>query len=279
MNLKNPFLKIGVILYVIFSVFLLKSSYFPNYTINFKSPLIETSILEKLTNKKKPKAIQQKNKGKSVRTKQVDNLDTLKKSSNILRKTGNKKDSLKRILLIGDSQLENLRFWIRKSLLDNGYELSASIIWYGSSTKQWALTDTLEYYFQQYEPDFVLIALGLNELFVNDLTNRELYSKRLKYKLSLLDVPYYFIGPAAWVKDRGITQVIQSVFGESFYPSHLLKLDRAADGRHPSKSGAKIWFNSVAQKLTDMGLLDLRQIKDTTYKGVSPTILLKVPSK
>ena len=279
MNFKNPFLKIGVILYVIFAVFLLKSTYFPNYTVNFKSPLIETSILEKLTNKKKPKAIQQKNKVEIVHTAQVDSLRTLKNPNTISQNTGNRNDTLKRILLIGDSQLENLRFWIRKSLMDNGYKLSASIIWYGSSTKQWALTDTLEYYFNQYKPDFVLIALGLNELFVNDLTNRELYSKRLKYKLSLLDVPYYFIGPAAWVKDRGITQVIQSVFGESFYPSHLLKLERAADGRHPSKAGAKIWFNSVAQKLTEIGLLDLHQIKDTTYKGVSPTILLKVPSE
>lgn len=279
MNFKNPFLKIGVTLYVIFAVFLLKSTYFPNYTVNFKSPLIETSILEKLTNKKKPKAIHQKNKGEIIHTAQVDSLRTLKNPNTISQNTGNRNDTLKRILLIGDSQLENLRFWVRKSLLDNGYKLSASIIWYGSSTKQWALTDTLEYYFNQYKPDFVLIALGLNELFVNDLTNRELYSKRLKYKLSLLDVPYYFIGPAAWVKDRGITQVIQSVFGESFYPSHLLKLERAADGRHPSKAGAKIWFNSVAQKLTEIGLLDLHQIKDTTYKGVSTTILLKVPSE
>lgn len=279
MNFKNPFLKIGVILYVIFAVFLLKSTYFPNYTVNFKSPKIESSILEKWTNKKKPKAIQQKNEAKIVHTAEVDSLRTLKNSNTISQNTGNRNDTLKRILLIGDSQLENLRYWVRKSLLDNGYKLSASIIWYGSSTKQWALTDTLEYYFNQYQPDFVLIALGLNELFVNDLTNRELYSKRLKYKLSLLNVPYYFIGPAAWVKDRGITQVIQSVFGESFYPSHLLKLDRAADGRHPSKAGAKTWFNSVAQKLTEIGLLDLHKIKDTTYKGVSPTILLKVPSE
>lgn len=279
MNFKNPFLKIGVILYVIFAVFLLKSTYFPNYIVNFKSPKTESSILEKWTNKKKPKAIQQKNEAKIVHTAEVDSLRTLKNSNTISQNTGNRNDTLKRILLIGDSQLENLRYWVRKSLLDNGYKLSASIIWYGSSTKQWALTDTLEYYFNQYQPDFVLIALGLNELFVNDLTNRELYSKRLKYKLSLLNVPYYFIGPAAWVKDRGITQVIQSVFGESFYPSHLLKLDRAADGRHPSNAGAKIWFNSVAQKLTEIGLLDLHQIKDTTYKGVSPTILLKVPSE
>ena len=277
--LKNPFLKIGVILYFIFAAFLIKSTYFSNYTFTFKSPLIETVALENLGNKIKPQAIQKKNNIIKVNTDQVDTINTFKEPFTISKKTGNKKDSLKRILLIGDSQLENLRFWVRKSLLDNGYKLSASIIWYGSSTKQWALTDTLEYYFHQYKPDFVLIALGLNELFVNDLFKRELYSKRLKYKLSLLDVPYYFIGPAAWVKDRGITQVIQSVFGESFYPSHLLKLDRATDGRHPSKAGAKIWFNSVAQKLTDMGLLDLRQIKDTTYKGVSPTILLKVPSK
>lgn len=279
MKINNSFIKIGIILYFIFAFFLIKSNYFSNYTVIFKSPTIEKATSEKLTKQFKQQANQQKINAKKANVQQDDTLHLSKKPFAFPQKMGNPSDTLKRILLIGDSQLENLRYWVRKSLLDNNYKLSASIIWYGSSTKQWALTDTLEYYFHQYQPDFVLIALGLNELFVNDLSNRELYSKQLKYKLSQLHVPYYFIGPAAWVKDRGITQVIQSVFGETFYPSHLLKLDRAADGRHPSKAGAKIWFTSVAQKMTELRFLDLHQVKDTTYKGSSPTILLKVPSE
>ena len=46
MNLKNLILKIGVILYVLFVVFLLKSTYLPNYTVNIKSPQTETTLEE-----------------------------------------------------------------------------------------------------------------------------------------------------------------------------------------------------------------------------------------
>jgi hypothetical protein len=92
-------------------------------------------------------------------------------------------------------------------------------------------------------------------------------------------MPYYFIGPAAWVKDKGITDVLQNTFGELFYPSHLLSLDRAADGRHPSKNGGAKWIDQVAKQMSIMGILNLLAVKDTSYAGSSPSILLKVPKQ
>ena len=277
--MKKTLLNIGLSFYILFGLFFIKAYFFPEWMIELKSPYIEKDAELKLTSQ--PKWIQSKidstNSEHDTSKVSIQQPKVTKGSTPTLFTTSS--DSSKRILFIGDSQLENLRFWVRKSLMDNNYQLAGSVIWYGSSTKQWASTDTLEYFYKKFKPDFILIALGLNELFVNDLEKRASYSKIIKYKLSQLGVPYYFIGPAAWVKDKGSINVIQGVFGELFYPSHLLKLDRAADGRHPSKSGAKSWFKEVAQRMTEKNVLNLRISKDTTYAGNSPTILLKVPTE
>ena len=277
--MRKTLFNIGLYLYILFGLFFVKAYFFPDWMIELKSPYIEKDTDLKLTSQ--PELIHSKidstNSEQDTVIKGTQQVTGTKGSSPTLFAGGG--DSSKRILFIGDSQLENLRFWVRKSLMDNNYQLAGSVIWYGSSTKQWASTDTLEYFYKKFKPDFILIALGLNELFVNDLEKRASYSKIIKYKLSQLGVPYYFIGPAAWVKDKGSINVIQGVFGELFYPSHLLKLDRAADGRHPSKAGAKSWFKEVAQRMTENNVLNLRMSKDTTYAGNSPTILLKVPSE
>jgi hypothetical protein len=277
--MRKTLFHIGLYLYILFGLFFVKAYFFPDWMIELKSPYIEKEMDVKLSSE--PEGIHAKvdstNSNKDTAKVSIQQPKGTKGSTPTLFTTSG--DSSKRILFIGDSQLENLRFWVRKSLMDNNYQLAGSVIWYGSSTKQWASTDTLEYFYKKFKPDFILIALGLNELFVNDLEKRASYSKIIKYKLAQLGVPYYFIGPAAWVKDKGSINVIQGVFGELFYPSHLLKLDRAADGRHPSKSGAKSWFKEVAQKMTEKNVLNLRISKDTTYAGNSPTILLKVPSE
>jgi hypothetical protein len=277
--MRKTLLSIGLYLYILFGLFFVKAYFFPDWMIELKSPYIEKDTDLKLTSQSEliQSKIDSTNSEQDTVIKGNQQVTGTKGSSPTLFTGGG--DSSNRILFIGDSQLENLRFWVRKSLMDNNYQLAGSVIWYGSSTKQWASTDTLEYFYKKFKPDFILIALGLNELFVNDLEKRASYSKIIKYKLSQLGVPYYFIGPAAWVKDKGSINVIQGVFGELFYPSHLLKLDRAADGRHPSKSGAKSWFKEVANRMTEKNVLNLRISKDTTYVGNSPTILLKVPSE
>ena len=56
----------------------------------------------------------------------------------------------KRILLIGDSQLEGLRAPIYNYCVWNKCNLAASVVWYGSTTKQWGTTDTLDHYLNKY---------------------------------------------------------------------------------------------------------------------------------
>lgn len=185
-----------------------------------------------------------------------------------------------RVLLIGDSQLEGLRKPIYNYCVLNNHDLVASILWYGSSTKLWGESDTLSYFLKQYQPTYLFIALGLNELFVNDMDNRREYIKNILATIKKFGVRYFWIGPAAWKQDKGITSLLAEMNGAFFYPSHLLKLERANDKMHPSKDGAKVWMDSVATYVTSLRNygLDLSIHKDTNIKIVnSPLIIIAQP--
>jgi lysophospholipase L1-like esterase len=172
-------------------------------------------------------------------------------------------DGVERVLLLGDSQLEGLRSPVSAYCAKNGHVLLSSLIYYGSSTKQWGTSDTLAYFLKLYKPSVVLFAIGLNELFVNDLDQRVLYIKKIIQTLESYHVRYFWIGPAAWTKDKGIIAKMRDEVGENFFASHELALERASDGRHPSKKAAKIWFDKVAISCTKKGILELSKQVDT----------------
>jgi lysophospholipase L1-like esterase len=267
---------VGVSLNIIFFIFLTKAIWQPQLSLELKSP--ELTFLQELE-------MAQPVEKKKVAVESKDTIpdsvavDSLKKE--LVHQTYDfpytVNDSIKRILFVGDSQLENLRKPVRKRLMDNNYQLVASVVWYGSTTKQWANTDTLSYFISKYKPDFVLIALGLNEVHARDHERRKKYAQTIKSNLEQRNLPYYYIGPAFWMKDKGITTVLQETFGELFFPSHLLTLERSTDGRHPSKDAAVVWFEQVAEQLTTKGVLNLGSVKDTIYRDKSESIFLKVP--
>lgn len=151
-----------------------------------------------------------------------------------------------RVMIIGDSQLESLRLPLSNYCEKNNHKLVSSILWYGSSTKEYALTDTLKYFINRFKPTVVFFAIGLNELFVRDFEDRTKYIEKILSVFAEKKVQYCWIGPAAWTKDRGIVQLMQKKVGNSFYPSHQLQLERANDRRHPSSNGGKKWFDQIA---------------------------------
>jgi lysophospholipase L1-like esterase len=265
---------VGIMLNIIFFIFLTKAVWQPELSIALKSP--ELTFLHEL---EIAKSVEMKvGVGKDT-VPVLAVLDSLPEE--IINQTYDfpyaVNDSIKRVLFVGDSQLENLRKPVRKRLMDNNYQLVASVVWYGSTTKQWANTDTLSYFISKYKPDFVLIALGLNEVHARDHERRKKYAQTIKSNLEQRKLPFYYIGPAFWMKDKGITTVLQETFGELFYPSHLLTLDRSTDGKHPSKDAAFVWFEKVAEQITTKGVLNLGAVKDTIYRDNSETIFLKVP--
>lgn len=157
-----------------------------------------------------------------------------------------------RVLLIGDSQLEGLSHPVGEFCVANGYRHVGSVLWYGSTTTQWAESDTLDFFLRKFRPDLVLVAIGLNELFVVDMDNRARSIRTILEKIDRQKIRHFWIGPAAWKQDRGIVKVLSDINGPAFYPSQLLKLERAKDGRHPSRDGAKVWFDSVSRHLPNL---------------------------
>ncbi len=149
-----------------------------------------------------------------------------------------------RIMIFGDSMLE----WLAKRLCDytmeNDYDLTC-VVWYSSTTKLWATTDTLEHYLDRIHPDYVILCLGANELLVKDLPKREKYVARLVEKIG--NRPYFWIGPPNWREDTGINDLILSKVGRGrFFDSRNLVLDRANDNKHPTRVAAAEWMDSVA---------------------------------
>lgn len=185
---------------------------------------------------------------------------------------------LPRILLLGDSQLEGLRRPVYNYCVANGYDLVASVVWYGSSTKQWGSTDTLSFFINRYQPVHVIFAIGLNELFVNDFDDRREYIDNIMNTFAEHNVGYTWIGPAAWKEDKGVIDIMREKVGPNFFSSEKLTLARAKDGMHPSNDAARIWMDSVAvfmTKTTDIKFR-LKTSGDPKY-AFSPFILLQQP--
>ncbi len=186
-----------------------------------------------------------------------------------------KDTSIRKILFIGDSQVEYLKSPVYNYCANNNYELVATVVWYSSTTLAWASGDTLENFIAEYDPDFVIIALGLNELFIKNMESRRKHIRTITNKIAERNISYYWIGPAAWTKDDGIVNVMQEEMGKQFYPSQHLTLKRASDKRHPTRDASKIWFDSVAVAMNIHTPLSFVN-KVTEYKNPeqSPTIAL-----
>ncbi|HTF03850.1 MAG TPA: hypothetical protein VK826_07475 [Bacteroidia bacterium] len=189
-----------------------------------------------------------------------------------------KDTSIKDILLIGDSQVEFLRASVYNYCRTNNYNLVASVVWYGSTTIAWGGTDTLDKYIKKYNPDFVICALGLNEIVIKNVEPRRKYIQTMKQTFADNHVPYYWIGPAAWRKDDGICALMQEELDTLFYPSHLLTLDRASDKRHPSFAASKIWFDSTATAMNKYTPLSFPNRVTEYEKAKGPFVLIKVPA-
>ena len=206
----------------------------------------------------------------------------IRKDSIVIRKKEicAKDTSIKSILLIGDSQVEFLRTSVYNFCVDNNYKLIASVAWYGSTTAAWSANDTMDAFLDKYKPDFVICAIGLNEVLTSNVEPRRKYIDEIIQKFNDRNIPYYWIGPAAWTKDFGIINVMQQELDTLFYPSQNLVLDRAPDKRHPSMEASKIWFDSVAVAMGEHTRISFPQ-KVVEYKKVenSPFIALGMTAR
>ncbi|MDE5805309.1 MAG: hypothetical protein K2H58_03470, partial [Paramuribaculum sp.] len=92
------------------------------------------------------------------------------------------------ILIIGDSMLEGLNPRLAAYAKKNGHTLH-SVIWYSSTTKYFGESDTLKVFIKKYNPSFIFLSLGGNELFVRDIIEqRDKFVKKILADIG--DIPY-----------------------------------------------------------------------------------------
>ena len=162
-----------------------------------------------------------------------------------------------KILLIGDSQVEGLRIPFYDYCVKNKHTLLLAATWYSATDMLFASNDTLKNIIARYQPDYILMVIGLNEIYTTRLEQCEVAVKKIIANFN--GIPFSWIGPANWTTDKGINDVYKKeVSSGCFFLSKDLVLQRARDGRHPSEQGNKVWMDSIAHWLDTKAHFRLR---------------------
>ena len=149
----------------------------------------------------------------------------------------------KTVMLIGDSMAEGVGPWLQKKVeatggrFINAQERSSTIVWWQGSGK-------LRELLQRHRPDIVFIALGSNEIFVEEPERRAPVIKAMVEEIG--ERTAFWIGPPSWKPDKGLVRVIEENFQPGhFYNSNDLQVPRAKDGKHPTAQGYQTWTDLV----------------------------------
>ena len=164
--------------------------------------------------------------------------------------------SAHRILFVGDSMVEGLRYRLSQYAVANGHTMQC-VIWYSSSSKYWAKSDTLSYFIRKFDPTYIFLCIGANELFVRNLEEREAAVGEIIREVG--DLPFIWIGPPNWKPDTGINDILLNHCGKKrYYPSLRLTYQRAKDGAHPTLSSYNMWADSVSAWMRDSSAHPIR---------------------
>ncbi len=152
----------------------------------------------------------------------------------------------KTILFVGDSMLDGLQPRMAAYAEHNGHKLYG-VRWYSSTTQVWGSSQRLAGFIKQYKPDYVIVCLGANELFVKDIKEkRQRYLDEMVRQIGSL--PFVWIGPPNWKPDTGINEMIESTLPRgTFYLSKNDKFVRGKDGAHPTRESAAQWCDRVCR--------------------------------
>lgn len=163
----------------------------------------------------------------------------------------------KTILFIGDSMLEGLGERLAAYSKKNGHKL-IEVIWYSSSTLCWGETARLTKLINEYHPNYIMVCLGANELYVPNIkTARRPHLKKMLAEIG--DIPYLWIGPPNWDEDTGINDLLKQELDEGcFYYSANDKFTRSRDGAHPTRASAHLWMDRVVKWMGTNGAYPIR---------------------
>lgn len=149
-----------------------------------------------------------------------------------------------KILFFGDSMVDYLGRPFESYAAKNGHTIE-SVIWFSSTTQHWAQTDTLQYFLRKYEPSYIVICLGSNEIFAKDTERRQNWVKEIEAKLG--DLPFIWISPPNWKEVYEFTDMLRETVGnDRFFDSTHLSMERGPDHAHPTYDAAVGWMDTVA---------------------------------
>lgn len=223
-------LSIGLIVFLVFS-FSEKDVKLGRYEIK-KPPFKETLMKDK----KEKKAIATD----SLTTESGVAVEAIEPGGKIMTEPDT---TVKSVLLFGDSMTILIGNRVAYYGAQNNYETN-SVTWYSSNTKVWSECDTLEYFLDKFKPDFIIVTLGSNELFVRDIEKRQEYTEKIIKKMG--NIPFVWIGPPNWKPDKGINDMLSSTLPEkTFFLTNGMKLARGSDHVHPTQPAANLWTDSI----------------------------------
>jgi len=150
-----------------------------------------------------------------------------------------------RILIFGDSMSQLLALRLCDYTNANGHSLTC-VTWNGSSTRQWAASDTLCHYMRKIRPTHVLVCLGSNELYTGDMKGCRKRAEEIIAKIG--NVPITWIGPPNWTEDKGINDMLQGLLGKRrYFMTKGMELERQEDGRHPTYAASAQWMDRIVE--------------------------------
>jgi len=113
-------------------------------------------------------------------------------------------------------------------------------VWTSASLVNFDNSDKFKKLIARYNPDLVLITLGTNDVFIPSPQAFARHVVNIAKKTEGREC--IWIGPPTWKKDTGIVEVIrQNSAPCKFFDSSLMKIQRRADGIHPTDQGGETW--------------------------------------
>jgi anti-anti-sigma regulatory factor len=244
----RPYISLLFILAI--TIFFITVYAFVNYQISIGKYIIKKSDIAQLA---ESIATQKKNKTQKANTapKEIDSTNSQKQKHDSLKTKlttdvaqATMDTTSQRILLVGDSMGQSVFFALQKYCKNNGHQLfleaveSSTLVW-------WSKNDTLAKLIEKYDPTYIIISLGSNELFVPKIEKRKPHLENILAQIG--DIPFIWIAPPNWKEDTGINEMLVNTIGEKkVFFSKDLKMERMKDGAHPTWKAAFYWVDTIS---------------------------------
>lgn len=181
-------------------------------------------------------------------------------------------DTIKKVLIFGDS----MTGWLGERLQAYGEENDfdvATICWDGATIQKWGSEERTTRMLDQYQPDAVLICLGLNGLLVkNPEAQMGQYLDVMLEELG--ETPYLWIGPPSW-PGKGKGEIINEWLeerlpdGRFFYSADLDIPRQSKTNPHPTRAGINYWMDEIVEYIDSTKVLNFKSLNppvENTYK-------------